>query len=580
MDYSEKTGAYQTVAIFAGIVGKNLFLKHGTRSRNDGAMIVADLQGPNLYVEVEHQLSHVVFGSDGRAGALFVQDYSRLAAGHAQKHGYAIHGKKIRKVMREVIGILDTERCLGLWGRLYPGSEFEKRHCMYKATLPEVPQAHSDLMTLFYVIAAGHTAGPGTYEEFEPLFKQALTRVKGTDFRAVLITAKWLMTQMVDHMMDPDRNETDEDRAEAMDEVIEQSQGSGDPREDLLATEQSNWASREQKSRAKQDADEALRASVRDQEAFQQSLEGSKAGMTAVVDKVRSHMTKKPKRDELLRRNAKAKVVFRDITKADIGNRLVEISPEDREVIRRLRVLFYRTMGRRVRVLEDEGTEIDALAMIHRRITASDDPMFRVSVPGRGFKSLVLMDRSGSMQKRTKRAERACRILNKALKFPFVDSHTWGFQSTQSGQVDITRFDPGVEVFTTAKSKVDGNTPLHTAIHLGAQHLMEGSEYKQLFVVSDGEPHFFKRDGDQMSTRMLLDFVRNEVQFARRKGIQVTAVLLGERVGGVVQAEMDSASMEYMFGSRKSWRIMDEAGFDRDFVRLVSDSFLSFLRHR
>jgi len=206
-------------------------------------------------------------------------------------------------------------------------------------------------------------------------------------------------------------------------------------------------------------------------------------------------------------------------------------------------------------------------------MTGEPLPVFRVDSFGRGFKTVVLVDRSISMKgKRTAQAERACRIISRALDFPFVARTVWGFQSWKDGEVDITRFKAGQEVFESEAAAVGGHTPLHTAIRVALRELEDGTDKKHLFVISDGFPVFARRDGAHFGTQTLMAFVRSNVMTARSKGIGVTGVMIGH--------DIKPKGMSFMFGSSKFWRIMGEDSFGNDLVQLVTGAFVEYLRTR
>jgi hypothetical protein len=203
-------------------------------------------------------------------------------------------------------------------------------------------------------------------------------------------------------------------------------------------------------------------------------------------------------------------------------------------------------------------------------MTGGAIPVFPSDVNGRGFKSLILIDRSSSMSgHRTQQAERSCRVISRALKFPFVENAVWGFQSWDDGQVDITRFAPGMETFTSEECQVGGTTPLHTAVRVAVRHLEAGSERKHLFIVSDGFPVYARKGGHQFGTRVLMGFVRDEVRRARSHGIGVTGVMIGN--------DVKAGGMSFMFGSDRHWKVLDKV-FGSDLVQLVTRSFMDYLR--
>jgi hypothetical protein len=338
-------------------------------------------------------------------------------------------------------------------------------------------------------------------------------------------------------------------------------------------------------SRANQMVSEALRSDVNDSKALQQSLDASRGAMQKLLDQARDAFRQQMNHDDWLRKDAHAKVVFRDVRARDVvDQKPVPLEPEDQITILRLRALFNRVMGRRRIQLEEEGTEIDVAAYIERRVTRTQIPVYRHEVRGQGFKPLLLIDRSGSMGgDKQAQSERAAHIVAEALRYPFVDLHVWGFQSLANGQIDITRFDPRLRVYDSAKSRVAGFTPLHLAVRTALRFLERGAEMKHLFVVTDGFPVYSRKDGKSFNTKQLLGFVRDEVQQARMQGIATSGAIIGTRHTlysddpSSVYYDLGPRELRFMFGAPRFWRQLDPNTFGQDLVRLISSSFLDYL---
>jgi hypothetical protein len=257
-----------------------------------------------------------------------------------------------------------------------------------------------------------------------------------------------------------------------------------------------------------------------------------------------------------------------------------ELELEDRETVNRLKALFHRVMGKKRASLEDSGSEIDVQAFVEAKLTGVPVPCFKSETRGRGFKAMVLVDKSSSMNgSKSRQASRACRMLGRALSFPFVDLRVWGFSSRETGQADIYRFERGVEEINGAASPNHGCTPLHVAIRIAVRQMEKGTEAKHLFVLTDGFPVHSRRDGRSFSTKQLMMFVRDEVQEARQNGIHVTGVLIGDQGYRDEPARFDMSpkQMKFMFGPQKFWSRMTPDRLGSDLVKLVSNNVLEFL---
>jgi hypothetical protein len=280
---------------------------------------------------------------------------------------------------------------------------------------------------------------------------------------------------------------------------------------------------------------------------------------------------------------------------------MTALSNTDEQAVKRLRLLFGRVKGRAERALDHDGTEVDIEAFIERRVNKDNRPVFRGETRGRGFKCILLIDRSGTMTgEKTAQAERAYRLLRAALKFPFVDLRVWGFNSMDYGRTTLYRFDPDMPCFSTPRSPVGGFTPLHTGIDLAAKELRRGTERKVLFVLSDGFPEHFNAEGQAYGRKQLLDLVRLSVKNATASGVRVVGTFIGDIERARLspgptgrgthptryEAEEDAAlvtsvsyeHIAYMFGPPKNWKVLDPRTLGDALVALVTDTFVDYLR--
>jgi len=203
--------------------------------------------------------------------------------------------------------------------------------------------------------------------------------------------------------------------------------------------------------------------------------------------------------------------------------------------------------------------------------------VFKAPVLGRGFKALVLLDFSSSMNgEKLVLVDRVARIVTQAMKYPFVDLKVWGFTSRENGVANLMRFPkdamsflPGGGAYTT------GVTPLHIAVRVARKALLKGSDRKHLFIITDGYPVFNSLDGG-CSTLNLLEEVKLEIEKTRRDGVAVTSVMIQ---GGSFFSEMKDDNLGFMFGPRRTWKSVDPSKLKTDLVSLISGSFVDYLKH-
>lgn len=583
-EFNLRTVAYQTVATFAGIMDRRLWLKDGDLS-NDGTLIQVPLRSDTAYQQVEHQIAHVLFGTNVLARDAFCTRFATLAAKAAKQHDIDILPENIARLLHDFVIILDSERVVGLWGQLYAGSEVLIREYLQVS----IEERTGRLQTNVGAALTAHHLGfeiADQFKDLEPIFEEAFEKVRLKTFSAVLLTGRWLLSKVIDRDIEykaqlppepgqqgvPDKN-SKSDRSEALKDMADKSRAQSVKETALDASTTPKYPSGRDKAEAREMADEALSASL-EKDALEDLIEESGIDMGDQLDQMRTSLSNQiVTNDEILRRKVKAKVVFRDVRPGDLmQDEEIALSEEDLLTVERLRAQFVRMMGRRRAALTDSGSQIDVAAYIQQRVARSTEPVFQHEGRQRGFRALILLDRSMSMEgTRTRAAERACRIIQRALKFPFVEVDIWGFQSTTSGQVDIVRFHEDVSNFDSAKAAIGGVTPMSQAVQIAAQRMKQGREQKHLFVITDGFPVYMLKGGRQVGTNTLIRWTGEAIQDMRNSGVGVTGVLIGRDLGPKV--------MNKMFGSRRDWRQVSTSTFGPELVGLVTKSFSAYLRH-
>lgn len=374
------------------------------------------------------------------------------------------------------------------------------------------------------------------------------------------------------------------ERAKALSKLIEDSKPTGEVKKSP-DVQKTDTPSREAAKAAAHLASEALKADVSKQESLTTALSASQTAMESRVDQAKT--ATRPSFDQGLDEHVKgrvpAKVVFRDIKSSDVlGITSDPLTPDDLLTIRKLRAMFSQVMGKKRSTLEQAGYQVDVQAAIARRVTKLPIPVFRQEIRGRGFEALLLLDRTNSMRgDKQKQSERAARIISRALRYPFVRFDVWGFQSFANGQIDLTRFDSKLDVFTTAKSPLGGLTPLHLAIRCGQEYLTKsGSGNKHMFAITDGLPVYYAKDGSELTPRQRLIQARDEVFEARKRGVSVTGAVIGEVTSGSLHFELGPKELGFIFGANRYWSQLDPSVLSQSMVGLVSSSFVEFLQSR
>jgi hypothetical protein len=623
-----KTSIYKAVEIFSGMLRKRLWVKDGPLPCTDGREIQVPFNNPDAYLLTEHELAHNLFRSNPQAKERFVTEYTGKVTDLASSTNVKLEKDSVRALVEGIVQTMEDYRVESLWQVLYPGS-FHLRQELVRRWIAESDVMEGvqpkTLIHAFLRLSYGVPIPDGEYKKFEPTLVEALSKVRRRGFPAMLVMSRWLITELVNDLIreaekaskapipppddgilaalvgppppgwgsgtsdesTPDKEETlgpvagtgdieftrdPKARSEVLRRLLKIANALGarseiDKRDDLKT---SKFLSDKDRQNAENIVEQAVRFPVHDGKTLADFLDKSERRMQEIVDWARDVLFKQMKPEEVLQKGAMAKVVVRDALPEPDHKPL---TCSEREAVRRLQTQFLRQMGRSRMMLDNAGAEVDNEALIQNVAFDGNEPCFRKEVLGRGFRGLVLIDRSGSMSSRQEASEEACRVLGEALLLPFVVCETWGWQSLNDGQIDVTRFGKRVRSLTNrGAGEIHGTTPLHIAIRLGVRHLMaQGADAKHLFVVTDGEPVYSTKAG-VLSSAALVRFVHDEVRFARSHGVDI--------VGVMIDALIQDDVLGYMFGDRRHWKRVRSETLAADLVQLISSSFLQYLKNR
>jgi len=368
-----------------------------------------------------------------------------------------------------------------------------------------------------------------------------------------------------------------EDRVRGMQDLLTTLSTSNEPKANGLTRndfEPSSLTSKAAEIQTARMVQDVLRKALGDADDANAQCEGSAEAMQQIVDTVRDSLglSTMMDRDDWLRHDLKAQINFTDIKPSECD--AYTLTAEQRLTVQRLRAYFMRVIGARTTALDDAGSEIDVRAYIDRKVTNEPIPFFKSETSGRGFRALIVLDRSGSMGGFPHhQVNLACQMLAAALNFPFVKLDVWGFNSPSDGVVKISRFGRGTKGFQSEKSSSSGLTPLHVATQLAIRELMHDSDVRHLFMLTDGQPEFVALQGGRYSHEAMLDMTRKGVLLGKRHGVNTTGVVLGSGV--------ETAKMNHMFLHERQWHRFDESDrFCSDLFQLVVRNFGAYLRNR
>ena len=302
-------------------------------------------------------------------------------------------------------------------------------------------------------------------------------------------------------------------------------------------------------------------------------LEQSQVDIQHILDSLKG-TTFRTTPDERMLRGMESKVLFRDIKPFMVAD--LPLRVQDQRLIQVMRQSFIKLMDKKDRVRSESGSEFDPSAYIDMIYGDGDTAVFKEEVSSRGFSALILIDMSGSMRPKWESVSRACKVLAKAMKFPFSSFEVWGFSSDHEGRAHILRFeDPERGYWGAGLKEIWGLTPLHLVAEVGIRRLqlLPGSA-QHLFILTDGYPtHLGVQSGFMPTTSELMVEVMKRIQEGRKKGVNVSGLVIGWAV-------LDE-SADFMFGPNR-WSLLDDTDEDlfQGMVGLVRRSFSTYLRRR
>lgn len=628
----------QKVAEVLGPTDSLLNCGHVTTSRREHAAFEKSVEAScyrcgamRSYRNFEHEWSHIIFKSSPAMFDRFVMMYS------------AHFGAHVEGMIRLVVNAFDDLRVNSLWSLVYPGSAMEIE-AGWKQMAEASPDLNENFITWIFGVAfdtenLDYKRGP--FHDLIPLAKKATEAVKGRGAGNMLLTVRWFLEHCIDRLINPPEEQGEEQEQESGDSTDDERQSESSPRtpetRDEAAqqlSDQTREFNRDQTHYQLTQHDRTVNPLHKLQKSEETAL--AKIFNTTMMDKQEEIPTLNPhgqqktpvdgdmegaikalqksneeglSKNQFLLSDAAAKVLIADIEPQHISpdSRIV-VPRDDEERIDRMRSVFAKYIGKRISRLVDDGDEIDAQALIQYRMDGQDDAVFEDDGLDRGFSYLTLCDMSQSMEGIPFR--QVCigsEMLKKALDYPFVRGHLWGFRGaigkghgvyttikekiaalTNGGEVWIYKYhkdcdgylSKGVEAkgfYSNHKDTIpvscDGMTPTHTGIHVAVKYLAANTPpgmEKRMFLLTDGRPTQFKVDGKDISHEALMKFVRKEIEYARTKKIKIYTIILGNEI-----TEDEALAM---FGPPIFWRRVPALEIGSALLEVVLREFTRFLR--
>jgi len=557
----------KTVDTFARLCGRKLWLIHGRPPTTDGYRLVVPLGDPRAVRWTQRLLAHIVFQTNPTALALFRAQYAekieRLAENQREESPDA---GRLRELLDHMVGLLEVHRVESWWVEIFPGSFDALRRLACEQALPYT--SRGDLLVLLSCVEASLPPPPRLLR-FLPTTEQAFRMVYQRGPDATIPVAKWLLMRWVDqHLGLLAATASVAQRVQALREVVNLCQT---PTRTMMERARPltapTRASRNTLREAERLVSEVFATDLGDERALKNLAHRNDAAMHKIVARARSQFPNRMGADDLLRSDTPARVLLQD---ASLEGTPTPLDTEDRALITRLRQEFARVMGRRQHELRRSGLRVSLQAVIQQRATGQPRPIFRAPRPDRGFRAVLLLDWSASMQgEKSDRAVRAGRIIQAALDYPFVEFEVWLVCSPEAGTVSVLRVPRRLPVQNFVSFPVDGLTPLHLALRLAVTKLAHVPEAKYLAFISDGVPEYKRRNGEPIPSEQLQIFVREELQRAHRYGIYTGGLL--------VNPGLPLDRLRAMLGPTNDWWVDDEERFGDGLIRLVVGGFTRYL---
>jgi hypothetical protein len=394
---------------------------------------------------------------------------------------------------------------------------------------------------------------------------------------------------------------TDEERSEALKKLIA-NPFELDPKEEHLDPTDEDLAAAQKSQSTRLMVARALNQDISNLDDLESTMPTGEPDedMKRQIEQLQNSVTVKSEASQLTG-GAKARITLIDVTSEGTpSGDVVELDEDERFAIQRMRSAFYRTMGRQKAKHSPQGNVVDVQALIQYRGDHQDPNVFENEDINQGFAYSLVCDMSGSMQGTFPSVCRATEILKQALHFPFVMGNLWGFRGGErvpgrggdiEGEVWMYRYANDVTWYTgttphrihqgfngtvTMPVKCGGITPMNAAINVTSTHLwrkMPAGMAKRMFLLTDGAPMQIRRDGKQLPEYALRQFVAKEIREARKHGIQVYTIVIGQHA-------IDDEKCLQMFGPRKYWRRVGADRVGTVLASLVLANFSRYIRAR
>ena len=197
------------VTTFRSMLGGAFQLMRGAGGCTDCTTFVQiNPEDPEGYLVTEHELSHVLFGSDPAMAGIFAEKRAqrlmdRCGLSHKTGEGAQMHAQ-LERLIFFIVNVLDDWRCCWLWSEIYPGGgRLLQRRWEAIATHDLQDAAEKHLLVYLARKAAGvdTPTAPQLFQECDPDIRWAVETVEGVDFTACLGIAGMLVDRLGNRLL-------------------------------------------------------------------------------------------------------------------------------------------------------------------------------------------------------------------------------------------------------------------------------------------------------------------------------------------------------------------------------------------
>lgn len=582
----------KTVDTFGLLLNRTLVFMDTSKEDQEGrgvgivgaGTIQANIEDPYYYTIIEQALAHTMFGTSRSAQEVWINLYSVEFCRICDESGVHFEPYYIINVLNTIIPILDNYRVRQLWGEVYVGSSEYMQALMRRELQLKAADAHASLSDFIAWQAADPSKVlPGKYSKCAPIIQEHLLLLHGQSFGQLLAVTRSLIRALVDYLVQdkpPDQQQDPATRAQAADKLMKALKSKSSI--NLAYTEQEEHE-QNAVSPAQRDADTTAVSEGMEEPA---PYGTDNTAMQKALDLIRQpNATGAYAGDNKL--IIECPIVWEDIHAITPG-----LSAADLVVADRIRMQCLRALQKTAMSFDSAGISVDIQQLIQRRVSKQAVPVFNTVVPTRGFRAIVLVDRSGSMKgwkdegkpkkrvwdtdSRLAQAYRAANILQTATAIPKVRLDVWGFTEYGTGIVQMNRY---LNHCGEPEKDIRGSTPIHVALQSAVNELSSASDTNHIFLLTDGAPSWNNFDKTRASLEDLMTAVKNVVSVARKRRIVVSTMLIGPEPRNDKQDGITNQQASEMFGHGYA-RAEMSTDIPRILVPLVSGALLRWTRMR